>query len=205
MRCALAILAFVLAAVGPAVAGQCPLLQTFEGAFKVFEGKDKALVFRAKYAINTEGAVTSYHKDDIRGQTKAINNICNGVNVTLTNGTSFPGGDNAACPGLRTGFAKARDLEWQAAAAPVVDFFAIAKRTCNAQKKCIPCLTDDGYMFSTTSLENPTITEACNPKKYYFDSLTLPGIVIPKRGLFIDRGSEPGDLVIVRSRANGQS
>ena len=143
MRCALAILAFVLAAVGPAVAGQCPLLQTFEGAFKVFEGKDKALVFRAKYAINTEGAVTSYHKDDIRGQTKAINNICNGVNVTLTNGTSFPGGDNAACPGLRTGFAKARDLEWQAAAAPVVDFFAIAKRTCNAQKKCIPCLTDE--------------------------------------------------------------
>jgi hypothetical protein len=180
------------------------LLQTFEGSFKVFDGKDHALVFRAKYAINTDGAVTSYHKDDIRGQTKAINNICNGVNVTLPNGTSLPGGSNATCPGLRTAFAQARDLGWQAAAAPRVDFFAIAKKTCNAQRKCVPCETADGFLVSTTSLENPGVTDVCDPKRY-FDSLTLSGIVIPKSGLFINRGARSGDLVMVRSRATGQT
>lgn len=186
-----------------ASAQECKYLQTYEGTQKVYETKDEALVFRAKFYVNTDGSVRSYHQEDIRGQDKAINNICNGVNVTALDGTKYPGGSNATCPGLRKNFILARDTGWTTAKAPKVDFFAIATKSCEPSGKCEPCVTSDGYLVSTTSLENGEIKDKCDPRRY-FDLLTLPAIVIPKKGLFIDKGVRVGDLAVVRSRTTGK-
>lgn len=189
---------------GTAFAEECKFEKTYEDAYKVFETKDKALVFKAKFYVNTDGSVKSYHKLDIRGQSMAINNVCNGVNVVALDGTRHAGGSNASCPALRQNFELARNAGWTSRQAPKVEFFAIATRSCEPSGKCIPCETPDGYLVSTTGLSDATIRDQCDPAKY-FDSLKLPAIVIPKRGLFIDKGVRQGDLVVVRSRTTGQT
>jgi hypothetical protein len=204
MRMILACMAIALT-MGASAAADCKFQKQYEGKYDVFEAKDKALVFKAKFFVNTDGSVKSYHTIDIRGKEKAINNICNGVNVIGLDGKEYPGGSNASCPGLRTNFEKARDAGWTGSSAPKVEFFAIATKSCdNASGKCVPCVTSEGYMVSTTSLEDSAISDRCDPARY-FDSLRLPAIVIPKKGLFIDKGARPGDLVVVRSRKTGKT
>jgi anaerobic selenocysteine-containing dehydrogenase len=190
--------------VAGAAAEECKYQKTYEGAYKVFEAKDNALVFKAKFYVNTDGSVKSYHKVDIRGRTMAINNVCNGVNVVGLDGTRHPGGNNASCPALRQNFELARDAGWTSSQAPKVEFFAIATKSCEPSGKCIPCETPDGFLVSTTGLSDATVQDRCDPAKY-FDSLKLPAIVIPKRGLFIDKGVKQGDLVVVRNRTTGET
>jgi hypothetical protein len=44
--------------------------------------KDQFVLFKSSLRVNTDGAPNSYHPDDLKGSTKAINNIANGVSVT---------------------------------------------------------------------------------------------------------------------------
>jgi hypothetical protein len=54
------------------------------------------VLFQSKLRVNTDGAPNSYHPDDPKGQTKAINNIANGISVRR-NGKSVSFAENNPC------------------------------------------------------------------------------------------------------------
>src|ERR1043165_1346794 len=48
-------------------------------------GERKIILFQTNLRVNTDGSPLSYHPQDPRGQTKALNNICNGIAVRKIN------------------------------------------------------------------------------------------------------------------------
>lgn len=91
MRFLIILITTLLCGGGTVLAEECKFEKTYEDTYKVFETKDKALVFKAKFYVNTDGSVKSYHKLDIRGQSQAINNVCNGVNVVALDARAIQG------------------------------------------------------------------------------------------------------------------
>src|SRR5689334_13170019 len=48
-------------------------------------GERSIILFQTNLRVNTDGSPLSYHPQDLRGQTKALNNICNGVAIRRVN------------------------------------------------------------------------------------------------------------------------
>jgi hypothetical protein len=48
-------------------------------------GERSVILFQTNLRVNTDGSPLSYHPQDLRGQTKALNNICNAIAVRKIN------------------------------------------------------------------------------------------------------------------------
>jgi hypothetical protein len=104
---------------GLPVLGQCRILQekTFSPQNKKVKlvarqnNSNKVVFFRTSLRVNTDGAPNSYHRFDLTGSQKAINNICNGVAVYKIerNGRRV----KLQCAAARQIFARFRDDNWR--------------------------------------------------------------------------------------------
>jgi hypothetical protein len=50
-------------------------------------GGKPIILFKTRLRVNTDGSPQSYHSQDLLGETKALNNICNGIAVRKTGST----------------------------------------------------------------------------------------------------------------------
>ena len=115
----------------------------------IYEG-DGALFFTTPFAVNTDGAPTSYHPDDPWGNAGlAINTICNGANARLPDGRRL---DYSECRDLVGAFRQARAAGWRANGVPRMEFYGVATQDA---ENAVPCTIPDGpyagYFVSTTS------------------------------------------------------
>ncbi len=182
---------------------QCGLNQEFRhrtrghGSKKVVFSPE-ALVFRSHYAVNTDGAPTSYHPDDPWGtQGKAINTICNGANIVDVDGTRV---NYNQCRKLVELFKQARDSGWSHEGAPKTDFYGVATVGSSVTDKHAPCINDQapykGYMVSTTALIADPSRDRCDQARY-LNSLEVPFIIMPRHRHFRSKGVNVGDLAVV--------
>ncbi len=167
----------------------------------VHEGPEGELLFVYDYAVNTDGAATSYHPDDPYGsEGQAINTICNGANVTMPDGTKY---NYAKCRELVAAFREARDGGWVGKGLPRFDFYGVAVDQASGK----PCLFEEGphegYFVSTTSLTNPVGGGACNPERY-LDSLSVPFIIYPGDRKFTSRGMGKRDIAALYHKSSGR-
>jgi len=170
------------------------------------EGAGQAIdliAFRTKLRVNTDGAPNSYHPDDLRGQLKAINNICNGVSARNASGVKLN------CAETREAFARFRGAEW-------VDPVGINIRWQNVIAhrvvggRAVPCVFQTGpnigYLGSLTTLKNglpPGSRGECDAADQVDQSrvptIVMPGGPNPLRAF----GARIGDLVAVRNPLTG--
>jgi hypothetical protein len=160
----------------------------------------KIILFQTNLRVNTDGSPLSYHPQDPRGRTRALNNICNGVAVRRVNS------NKNLC---FSEFAKAiqvfeqfRDSNFQT----VPTGFRIAWQnvlaTVKENGKDVPCVFGsgvfNGYFGSLTALKNGLtankgecdVNDQVNP-------MTVPALVLaggqnPVRAF----GAKLGDLLI---------
>lgn len=175
-----------------------------DGDRPVLAGTDGVL-FAADYAVNTDGAPTSYHPDDPWGSAGlAINTVCNGVSVTRADGTEL---DYSRCRDLVPAFVEARDGGWVADNGPRVDFYGAASMGDAGEARHIPCISDaapfEGYLISTTSLAADPAKARCDQSRY-LNSLEIPFIIYPGATDFISRGVGLRDLAYLFDPATGR-
>lgn len=172
-----------------------------------------AVYFRSDLDVNTDGASRSYHPDDPRGQGVALNNIGNAIS-----GIWNAAGQRIDCtPRTRACFTRyintftaARDAGWRPSGAPRVATEGIIPWRMDAQLgRRVPCTIASGpyrgYFVSQTAFIADSSRAACDQARY-LDSLTFNAAVIPRNALWssIGRRARVGDVVVVRSPANGQ-
>lgn len=160
----------------------------------VYEDTSGSLLFTTDYAVNTDGARSSYHPDDPYGsEGLAINTICNGANVTMPDGTQY---NYSNCRELVSAFRTARDGGWVGDNLPKMSFYGVATEPATDK----PCIISEGpyagYFVSTTSLNNPGVTGDCNPERY-LDSLDVPFVIYPGDREFTTRGMGLRDIVAI--------
>ena len=123
-------------------------------------GDRKIILFQTNLRVNTDGSPLSYHPQDPRGRTKALNNICNGIAVRRV------GSNNNLCFsafGQAIGvFERWRDSNFQTVPAGFriswQNVFAAVKEN----GKDVPCVFKSGefkgYFGSLTALKNDLTT-----------------------------------------------
>ena len=109
------------------------------------------IAFRTSLRVNTDGAPNSYHPGDLRGQVRAINNICNGVSARDA------AGNRLGCAATRDAFTRFRDAGWVEPAGVTIRWQnVIAQRIVGG--RAVPCIFDSGphagYFGSLTTLKN---------------------------------------------------
>lgn len=166
-----------------------------EGNRRIY-GDETNLFFTSGLAVNTDGAVTSYHPMDPWGSNgKAINTICNGANVRNSANQIL---DYRQCAELIRNFDRARNGGFAADVLPRVDFYAVAT------KDGRPCIVSEGiyagYFVSTTSLIADSSKDVCDPTRY-LDSLSVPFSIYPNHANFKDNGVSKGDIVVTYNPA----
>lgn len=188
----------------PLVAGECgfqrAFLQRDEGGkatVVVYQGQPvpqlgnvRPLLFVSSLKVNTDGARTSYHQDDVTGRRCAtdpqtvpcaVNNIRNAFR-------------NRSLPVSE--FEKVRDAGYPDAATwKLLNPKVIEKN--QATKK--PCITPDGYLVSMTA--NPSVADGhkregdCDQEKW-IDAFTVPAIVVPGASQFQVLGTKVRNMVV---------
>lgn len=163
-------------------------------------GQRKIILFQTNLRVNTDGSPLSYHPQDPRGRTKALNNICNGIAVRRTGSNSnlcF----SAFGEAIRV-FERWRDANFQTVPSGFritwQNVFAAVKEN----GKDVPCVFKSGefkgYFGSLTALKNDLtsnkgeceINDQVNP-------MTVPALVLaggqhPVR----EFGARVGDLLV---------
>ena len=189
-------------------AGVCGLDDRFvhrtrsDGDRVVLHG-DGALLFRARYAINTDGAPTSYHPDDPFGEEGlAINTICNGATAYTAKGEKV---GFRECGRLVSLFKRARKAGWgRKRGHPYVRFYGVATSDPNGH---VPCIVRSGafagYFVSMTRLSRATSAGPCDPSQY-LDSLAVPFIIVPRRSKLAEAGMGVRDLAVVFEPKSGR-
>jgi hypothetical protein len=153
------------------------------------------IVFKSALRVNTDGAPTSYHPDDPRGNTKAINNVVNGISISKP-GTALSYGNKIAA------FEKFRDAGWV-----VPNGFKINWRNVIATVKKdgreIPCVLSSGpykgYFGSLTTLSNglPEGARGECETANQIDQQAIAGLVLPGGSNPLrEFGAKFGDLVL---------
>jgi hypothetical protein len=166
----------------------------------VYEG-DGALFFTTPFAVNTDGAPTSYHPDDPWGNAGlAINTICNGANARLPDGQRL---NYSQCGDLVDAFRQARDAGWRGNDVPRMEFYGVATQDADS---AVPCIIPDGphagYFVSTTSQVADASRGRCEQARY-LNSLELPFIIYPGAPAFIDRGFGKRDIAVLTNPETG--
>ena len=121
----------------------------------------KVILFQTNLRVNTDGSPLSYHPQDPRGRTKAINNVCNAIVVKRTNS------DANLC---FTKFGKAiqvfeqfRDSNFQTMPSGFRISWQNVIATVRENGKDVPCVFRsgefEGYFGSLTALRNNVTTD----------------------------------------------
>lgn len=156
-------------------------------------------IFKAPLAVNTDGAPTSYHPEDFKGESLAINRIDHGIAIKKASGGSI---------------SVAKKIEvfdkWRKSGTWTVPsgFRITWKNVIAADPHGNPCIfagENKGYFGSLTALQN-ALSEAdwgeCQANNQ-LDQRFIPAIVL--RGdanPLKDFGAKTGDLVLAYNRAN---
>ncbi|HHL22446.1 MAG TPA: hypothetical protein ENJ52_13100 [Aliiroseovarius sp.] len=177
-----------------------------------------AIFFAANMDVNTDGNLRSYHPDDPKGGTLALNTVLNAIGDAWDeNGRLLDcdvGASGKRDIGLRSGsckkeyyaaFTGARENGFDKNRFPKVDMSAVI-----ATRDGVPCYSD-GYFVSVTRLPFDTRKAECDPG-HWFDSLAFNLTVYPPRQLYaiLEDGSrlitDKGDLAITlyRSEDSGE-
>lgn len=163
-------------------------------------GERKIILFQTNLRVNTDGSPLSYHPQDPRGRTKALNNICNGIAVRRV------GSDSNLCftafaEAIRV-FEKFRDSNFQTVPAGFTISWKNVLATVRENGKDVPCVFKSGefkgYFGSLTALRNDLTTgrgecevnDQVNP-------MTVPALVLAGgQNPVKDFGAKVGDLLI---------
>jgi hypothetical protein len=160
----------------------------------------KIILFQTNLRVNTDGSPLSYHPQDPRGRTKALNNICNGISVRRVNS------NKNLC---FSEFAKAiqvfeqfRDSNFQTVPTGFRITWQNVLATVKENGKDVPCVfrsgVFNGYFGSLTALKNGLTANRgeCDVKDQV-NPMTVPALVLaggqnPVRAF----GAKLGDLLI---------
>jgi hypothetical protein len=160
----------------------------------------KIILFQTNLRVNTDGSPLSYHPQDPRGRTKALNNICNGISVRRVNSNAnlcFTAFGEA----IRV-FEKFRDSNFQTVPPGFRITWKNVLATVQENGKDVPCVFKSGefkgYFGSLTALRNELTTGRgeCDVNDQV-NPMTVPALVLaggqnPMR----DFGAKVGDLLI---------
>ena len=163
-------------------------------------GQRKIILFQTNLRVNTDGSPLSYHPQDPRGRTKALNNICNGIAVRRT------GSNNNLCfsafgEAIRV-FERWRDTNFQNIPAG----FRISWQNVFAPVKengiDVPCVFKEGvfkgYFGSLTALKNDLTTNKgeCEINDQV-NPMTVPALVLAGGQHPVKEfGAKVGDLLV---------
>lgn len=170
---------------------------------------ERSIYFHAKLDVNTDGASRSYHPDDPRGRTLALNNIGNAlteirdadgrvINCTPRSGACFTRYINT--------FEAARDAGWNRNGHPSVRTNGIIPwRYDSALGREAPCRNAQGYFVSQTAFVVAPGRPVCDQARY-LDALSYNAIVLPGGAIWRSQGwkADQGDLAVVRDRSTGR-
>ena len=160
----------------------------------------KIILFQTNLRVNTDGSPLSYHPQDPRGRTKAINNVCNAIVVRRTN-------SNANL--CFTNFSKAiqvfeqfRDSNFQIVPSGFRITWQNVLATVRENGKDVPCVFRsgefEGYFGSLTALRNNVTTDRgeCDINDQV-NPMTVPALVLASgQNPVVNFGAKLGDLVI---------
>ena len=172
-----------------------------------------ALYFRADLDVNTDGSSRSYHPDDPRGRTLALNNIANAISDLK----DAQGNDIDCSP--RSGacftryietFIAARDARWDPAGHPRVATDGMIPWAHDPTLgRRAPCTIREGrhagFFVSPTAFVVDPSRDACDQSRY-LDSLAFNAAVLPRNAAWHAQGQRAklGDLVVVRRPSDGR-
>lgn len=171
-------------------------------------GVVSTLLFVSDLDVNTDGAARSYHPDDPRGKTLALNNIANATSeIRDARGADLscrPRSGDCFDRYIRT-FEQARDAKWAASGAPQWrsdGMIPWQKRVHGASE---PCLIADGlykgFFVSQTAFSADLSKGVCDQARY-LDSLVFHAIVLPGNTQWA-ANAKNGDLAVVRDLQTG--
>ena len=160
----------------------------------------KIILFQTNLRVNTDGSPLSYHPQDPRGRTKALNNICNGIAVRRVNSNKnlcFSEFGKAIQV-----FEQFRDSNFQTVPTGFRISWQNVLATVKENGKDVPCVFRsgefDGYFGSLTALKNGLTTNRgeCDVNDQV-NPMTVPALVLaggqnPVRTF----GAKLGDLLI---------
>jgi hypothetical protein len=171
-----------------------------------------ALYYRAKLDVNTDGASRSYHPDDPKGESLALNNIANAItriyNAKGKNIDCSPRQNACYVRYIKT-FEAARDAKYNPVGHPRIKTDSIIPwqldPTLGRKAPCrISSGPNKGYFVSETALSVDPDKDDCDQGKY-LDSLIFKAVVIPGSVHWKAQGTTIGigDLVVVRDMTSG--
>lgn len=166
-----------------------------------------SIFFTADLDVNTDGSARSYHPDDPRGQSRALNNIANAITAIHDQN-----GNNIGCNPRRgecftryiQTFEAARDSGWKTESAPRVKTDGIIPWSKSPSGALQPCTISEGefkgfFVSQTAMLADPN-RGTCDQRRY-LDSLSFSAVVIPKGVSWSSLGRKirNGDLAVVQN------
>jgi hypothetical protein len=162
--------------------------------------------------VNTDGAARSYHPDDPRGKTVALNNMGNALSKIYD-----ASGQDITCSPRRgdcyasfiSTFEAARDADYAPTGAPRIETKGIIPWKPNPTVGWeTPCIIASGphagYFVSQTSVVVGGSKDVCDQSRY-LDSLTIKANVLPLGAQWRSQGvvTDQTDLVVARDRQTG--
>jgi len=219
LRSKLLLFLTVLAAWAPSVtlAANCgentkTTISTKAGNIQLMSSKSGAhptIFYRTDLDVNTDGAARSYHPDDPRGNFRALNNLGNAITRAWgVNGkqVTCDGGDAANRHGdcfteYMDAYEGAKSNGFDPSVFPRIETkFIIPWKFDPSIGHDVPCLNDEGFFVSQTSLHVNSSLGVCDQDRYV-DSLKINAVVyIPQKLISQGVTSDKGDLVVVRDR-----
>jgi hypothetical protein len=163
--------------------------------------------------VNTDGAARSYHPDDPRGKTIALNNMGNALTkIYDANGSDItcspPTGD--CYSRFISTFEAARDANYAPNGVPRVETDRIIPWKLNPTFGwATPCTISSGpnagYFVSQTAVIVDSSKDICDQSRY-LDSLTINANVLPRGASWSSQGivTDKTDLVVARDRETGE-
>ena len=163
-------------------------------------GQRKIILFQTNLRVNTDGSPLSYHPQDPRGRTMALNNICNGIAVRRV------GSEKNLCfsafgEAIRV-FEKFRDSNFQTMPPGFSITWKNVLATVKENGKDVPCVFKSGefkgYFGSLTALRNDLTTNRgeCDVNDQV-NPMTVPALVLAGgQNPMKDFGAKVGDLLI---------
>lgn len=158
------------------------------------------ILFQTNLRVNTDGSPLSYHPQDPRGRTKAINNVCNAMVIKRTNSednlcfTEFPKAIQV--------FEQFRDSDFQTVPSGFRITWKNVLATVRENAQDVPCVfkTGDfaGYFGSLTALRNDLTTDKgeCEVNDQV-NPLMVPALVLAGgQNPVAAFGAKLGDLVL---------
>lgn len=174
---------------------------------------EKAIFFASDLDVNTDGAARSYHPDDPRGRSLALNNMGNAITRIF----DAEGRDITCSPRrgacftrFMTVFEAARDAGYDPDGHPRFETDGIIPWQRDAALgRDVPCTIASGpfagYFVSQTALLADRSAGICDQARY-LDALSINAIVLPRQANWRSQGvvTDQGDLAVVVDADTGR-